>query len=177
MTTREYFLDVLRSKLGDYRKGSPEVLALWQSVVEPDRYTHGQIVQLANDLDWCGVLQLACLREAKLLDTYWKLGSGFVLRDIGTKAAVKVPKPGDIAILQRRPGAKKDVWHHFAVSRWEGSSDWSSIDGNAPTCVEKHHTRVLPTTTFYSIDALLPEMPEAGFPRDGEFSVPGVQDT
>lgn len=176
MTTREFFLDVLRSKLGDYHKGSPEVLKLWQNVLEPGKYTRAQIEQLAQEADWCGVLQLACLREAKLTDRHWKLGSGFVLALLGAGSVVKTPEPGDLAIIQRWPGAAKDAWHHFTVESWAGPTDWWSIDGNSPGCARKHHDRVLPTTTFYSIADLLPAMPEAGFVRGQEFSVPGVQD-
>ncbi len=87
-----------------------------------------------------------------------------------------MPQPGDLAIIQRWPGAKKDAWHHFTVEAWESPSDWWSIDGNSPGCERKHHDSVLLTTTFYSIAKLLPAMPEAGFARDGEFAVPGVQD-
>ena len=176
MTTRDYFLDVLRSKLGDYHKGSPEVLKLWQSVIEPGKYTQAQLEQLADEKDWCGVLQLACLREAKLTERYWKLGSGFVLALLGAGAATKTPKPGDLAIIQRWPGATKDAWHHFTVESWSSPTDWWSIDGNSPGCERKHHDRVLPTTTFYSIDELLPAMPEAGFVRGQVFSVKGIQD-
>jgi hypothetical protein len=176
VTTRDYFLDCLRAKLGDHRKGSPEVLKLWKAVVEPGKYTPAQVEQLAENEDWCGVLQLAGLREAKLTDRYWKLGSGFVLALLGAGAATKTPEPGDLAIIQRWPGATKDAWHHFTVESWAGPNDWWSIDGNSPGCIRKHHDRVLPTTTFYSIAKILPAMPEAGFVRGQEFSVPGVQD-
>jgi hypothetical protein len=176
MTTREYLLDVWRSKLGDYRKGSPEVLALWQSVVEPGKYSEAQVEQLAETQDWCGVLQLACLREAGLLpDTYWQLGSGFVLRKLGD-AVTKTPEPGDLWVIRRWPGATEDVWHHSGVLRWGGPNDWDSYDGNSPGCEINHRIKVFPTTTFYSIRKLLPVLPEAGFVRGQEHSVPGVQD-
>jgi hypothetical protein len=175
VTTRDYLLDVARAKVGDYRKGSPEVLALWKSVVEPDKYTPVQIEQFAQDLDWCGVFTLACLREARLSDAFWKLSSGYVLRVLGAAAATKTPQPGDIGIIQRWPGATKDAWHHYLIEEWRGPDGWTSIDGNSPGCERKSHGRVLPTTTFYSIRKLLPAMPEAGFLRDQEHSVPGIQ--
>lgn len=176
MTTRDYLLDVWRSKLGDYRKGSVEVLKLWQSVIEPGKYTPAQIEQFADDLDWCGVLQLACLREAKLTDAYWRIGSGFVLRVLGAGAATKTPEPGDIGVIQRWPGATKDAWHHFGVLSWSGPGDWVSFDGNSPGCETNARIAVFPTTTFYSIKKLLPKMPEAGFSRGHSHAVPGVQD-
>jgi hypothetical protein len=176
MTTRDFLLDVWRSKLGDYQKGSPEVLALWKAVVEPGKYTPAQVEQFAEDLDWCGVLQLACLREAKLTDRYWKLGSGFVLALLGADAATKTPEPGDLWVIRRWPGATKDVWHHSGVMTWNGPSDWESYDGNSPGCEINHRITVFPTTTFYSIRKLLPAIPEAGFVRGQAFSVPGVQD-
>jgi hypothetical protein len=176
LTTRDYLIDAAASKLGDYRKGSPEVFAIWRDVLDPAKWSDAQVRQYAAVKDWCGGFVLHCLREARLLDTYWQDGSGFVLRVLGAKAAVKVPEPGDIGILRRRPGATKDVWHHYLVSRWAGPSDWESIDGNAPCCERKPHTSVLPTTTFYSIAKLLPEMPEAGFSRDDPFAVSGVQE-
>lgn len=176
MTTREYLLDVARAKLGDYRKGSPEVLKLWRAVLEPGKYTPDQVEQLAETQDWCGVFVLACLRESKLTEAYWQLGSGFVLRVIGAAAATKTPEPGDIGIIQRWPGATKDTWHHYLVETWEGAKKWSSIDGNSPGCERKEHVSVLPTTTFYSLAKLLPALPEAGFSRTDPFAVPGVQD-
>jgi hypothetical protein len=176
VTTREYLLDVARSKLGDYRKGSPEVIAIWKEVLSPSLGPAAISHYAKSDADWCGAFTLACLREAKLLDCHWEIGSGYVLRVIGARAATKEPKPGDIGIIQRWPGATKDAWHHFFLSRWDGPNDWQSIDGNSPGVAYKEHDRVLPTTTFYSIEKLLPALPEAGFLRDGEFAVPGVQD-
>lgn len=176
MSTREYLLDVARSKLGDYRKGSPEVIAIWKDVLSPSLGA-AVIEQYAKgNADWCGAFTLHCLREAKLLDEHWQIGSGYVLRAIGAKAAVKVPKPGDIGIIQRWPGATKDAWHHYLVANWDAPTSWTSIDGNSPGVTMKRHDTVLPTTTFYSIEKLLPALPEAGFLRDGEFAVPGVQD-
>jgi len=176
MSTREYLLDVARSKLGDYRKKSPEVIAIWSDVLSPKLGAAAIAAYAKSDADWCGAFTLHCLREAKLLDEHWQIGSGYVLRVLGAKAAVKVPKPGDIGIIQRWPGAKSDAWHHYLVAEWNGPNDWQSIDGNSPGCAVKKHDTVLPTTTFYSIDALLKPMPEAGFSRDGEYAVGGIQD-
>jgi hypothetical protein len=174
MTTREYLLDCARAKLGDYRKGSPEVEALWGRVLEPGSLAAQQVKSYAKTKDWCGGFTLDCLREAKLTEFYWKDGSGYVIRLLGYGSVTKSPKPGDIGI---RVGPKENpVYHHFLVERWAGPNDWDSIDGNTPTCARKHHTSLDPTTVFYSIEKLLPAMPEAGFARDGEFAVPGVQD-
>jgi hypothetical protein len=175
VTTREYLIDVAVSKLGDYRKGSPEVIAIWRDVL-PASMTDAQVAHYAKSADWCGSFVLHCLREAKLLDTQWQIGSGFVLRVLGAKSAVKVPRPGDIGILQRRPGATKDVWHHYLYEGGDIAGEWTSIDGNSPGCSRKVHKSVPPTTTFYSIESLLPEMPEAGFLRTDPYAAPGIQD-
>lgn len=176
VTTREYLLDVARLRLGDYRKGSPEVQAIWRRVLDPVKWTDAMVAQYAKTKDWCGGLQLDLLREARLIpeSEYWQDGSGFVLRLLGYKSVTKTPKPGDIGI---RVGPKgREIYHHFMVEEWRGPSDWSSIDGNTPTCARKLHTSLDPTTVFYSIEKLLPPMPEAGFLRTDPYAVPGIQD-
>ena len=142
MTTREYLLDVAASKLGNYAKGSPEVFTIWRDVLPPGM-SDDAVRLYAKTADWCGGFVLHCLREAKLLDAHWQIGSGFVLRIIGAKAATKNPQPGDIGILQRRPGATKDTWHHFLFEGGDISGEWTSIDGNSPTCARKSHASVI----------------------------------
>ncbi len=174
MTTRDYLLDCARAKLGDYRKGSPEVEALWSRVLEPGSDAAKQVKAYAKTKDWCGGFTLDALREARLTDAYWRDGSGYVLRVLGARTAVKVPKPGDIGI---RVGPKgHEVYHHFIVEEWRDPNDWTSLDGNTPTAARKRHSSLDPTIVFYSIEKLLPAQPEAGFVRGQEFSVPGIQD-
>jgi hypothetical protein len=153
VTTRDYLLDIARSKLGDYRKGSPEVEAIWERVLE-GTHSPAQLKQYADTKDWCGGYTLDCLRDAGLTDVLWRDGSGYVIRLLGYKSVTKSPKPGDIGI---RVGPKlKPVYHHFIVTAWSGPDDWDSIDGNTPICEERHHTSLDPTIVFYSIDKLLP---------------------
>lgn len=173
MTTREYLLDCARAKLGSYAKGSPEVEGIWNRVLDP-AHLPAPVKTYAKTKDWCGGYTLDCLREAKLTDTFWQDGSGYVLRLLGAKSATRAPKPGDVGI---RVGPKgREVYHHFLVERWNGPTDWDSLDGNTPICERKHHAALDATIVFYSIEKLLPEMPEAGFARDGEFAVGGIQD-
>ena len=173
MTTRDYLIDVAASKLGDYRKGSREVEAIWRDVL-PESWTNKQVEQYAATKDWCGGFVLHCLREARLTDVRWKDGGGFVIPLLGYASVTKTPRPGDIGI---RVGPKgKEVYHHFLVVNWDGPHGWGSIDGNTPTCARKHHTSLDPTTVFYSIEKLLPELPEAGFSAEDPFAVPGVQE-
>jgi len=173
MTTREYLIDVAASKLGDYVKGSREVEAIWRDVL-PESWTDQQVKSYAKTKDWCGGLVLKCLREAKLTEVHWQDGSGFVIPLLGYASVTKTPKPGDIGI---RVGPKwHEVYHHFLVVTWDSPHGWGSIDGNAPTCVRRHHTSLDPTIVFYSIEKLLPAIPEAGFSSDSPFAVPGVQE-
>lgn len=124
--------------------------------------------------DWCGALTLDCLREARLTDRHWVDGSGYVIPLLGYESVTKAPKPGDIGI---RVGPKeRPVYHHFLVTDWAGPNSWRSIDGNTPICEEQRHTSLDSTIVFYSIEKLLPAVPEAGFTADSPFAVPGVQE-
>lgn len=176
MTTREFLLDCARSKLGDYAKGSPEVEALWRRVLDPIAWTDAQVIEYAKTKDWCGGYTLDCLREAQLTDVFWKNGSGYVVPLLGYGSVTKTPKPGDVGIREKNPATGKPVYHHFLVEEWNGPNDWTSLDGNAPTCARKHHTSLDPTIVFYSIEKLLPKLPEAGFSSESPFAVPGVQE-
>ncbi len=176
MTARDRILEVAASKIGPYGKGSPEVEAIWRDVLEPS-VSGPQVKQFAKNSEWCGGFVLCCLREAGVTAAHWKIGSGFVLGLLGSKAAIQTPLPGDIGI--RQGAASHPVFHHFFVERYASPTDWDSIDGNSPHCDRHHHTALDPTITFYSIASLLPleaELPEAGFVRGQKFSVPGIQD-
>lgn len=154
MSSRDCLLEIARSKIGRYAKGSPEVEALWSRVLDPAKHPPAQVKQYAKTKDWCGGLTLDCLREAQLTNVFWLDGSGYVIRLLGYKSVTKSPKPGDIGI---RVGPKEDpVYHHFLVERWGGPKDWDSVDGNTPYCERKHHTSLDPTIVFYSIAKLLP---------------------
>lgn len=176
MTVRDRILGVAASKIGAYGKGSPEVEAIWRDVLDAS-VGNAEIPQFAKHNEWCGGFVLNCLREAGVTDVHWKIGSGFVLSLLGAKSATKTPQPGDIGIRQGSPPHL--VYHHFFVEKYAGHDDWDSIDGNSPNCSRHHHVWLDPTITFYSIAALLPAqepLPEAGFVRGQEFSVPGIQD-
>jgi len=174
MSTREFLIDMAASKLGNYGKGSAEVVAIWKNALDPSSMNEAQIVQFAKTNEWCGGFVLSCLHDSSLLkDVFWKVGSGFVLRILG-KHTTKTPKPGDVGIREGVDPHK--VYHHFLVERWGGPTDWDSIDGNSPTAARHHHMSLDPTITFYSIDSILPAMPEGGFVRGQEFSVPGIED-
>lgn len=174
MTTREYLRDKIEESLGNYRKGSPEVAAIWERVAD---MPPAQANSYGKTADWCGGYVLDRLHAAGLaLKTRWKVGLGFVIALLGYDSITKTPKMGDIGIRQKDPRSGKDVWHHFFVARWNGPTDWDSWDGNSPGAALKHHTSLDPSITFYSIEELLPVMPEAGFVRGQEHSVPGVQD-
>lgn len=173
MTTREFLIDTAVSKLGNYGKGSPEVIAIWRDVLSP-ALSDQQVKVFAQTSEWCGAFVLNCLREAKITpDLHWKIGSGFVL-PLLAKHVTKTPQPGDIGIRAGAPG--HEVWHHFLVERWNGPGDWDSIDGNSPTAARHHHTSLDSTITFYDISSLLPALPEGGFVRGQPFSVPGIED-
>lgn len=173
MTTREFLIDVAVAKLGKYGKGSPQVEAIWRRVL-PATTTDPQVKQAAEKLEWCGAFVLDCLREAKLTDAVWRLGEGFVLRTLKPSAATKNPKPGDIGI--RVGPASKPLNHHFLVEAWNGPKDWTSLDGNSPHAARHHHRSLDRTTTFYSIEKLLPLLPEPGFLPGQIHSVPGIQE-
>ncbi len=176
MTARDRILEVAASKLGHYGKGSPQVEAIWRNVLDAS-VSDAAIPQFALHNEWCGGFVLNCLREAGVTNAHWKIGRGFVLDLLGSRAATKSPVPGDIGIRQGMPPHL--VYHHFLIEKYAGPGDWDSIDGNSPTCARHHHTSLDPTIIFYSIAALLPAeepLPEAGFVRDQKFSVPGIQD-
>lgn len=178
MSVRDRILEVAVSKLGDYGKGSREVLAIWRDVL-PANVTEAQVKQAADKLEWCGAFALHCLREAGVTQTHWVIGEGFVLRLLTSKAATKTPQPGDIGITQGPP--ERRLFHHFIVTNFIAPHDWDSIDGNSPHCAHRRHAALDPTTTFYSVQSLLPagdhfERPEAGFVRGQPFAIPGIQD-
>jgi hypothetical protein len=169
VTTRTKIVEVAVSKLGGYVTGSPEVYAIWRDVLEPAT-TDAQVLQFAAEAAWCGGFVLHCLRQAGVAtDVHWQIGTGFVLRVLRGSSATKEPRPGDIGIYTGK------LWHHILVERWNGASDWASIEGNTPRCERKQHTRLDASLTFYNIEKLLP-LPEAGFLRGQPFSVPGIQD-
>jgi hypothetical protein len=173
MTTREFLVDLAVAKLGQYGKGSPQVEAIWRRVL-PANVTDRQVTQLAVSLEWCGAFVLDCLREARLTDATWILGQGFVLKTLKRSAATKTPKPGDVGI--RVGPATRPLNHHFLVEAWSRNDDWSSLDGNSPHASRHHHTSLDPTTTFYSVEKLLPVLPPAGFLPGQPHSVPGIQE-
>ncbi len=177
MTTREYLHDVAVARLGNYGKGSAQVEALWRRVLEPGSPVAAQVKNYASTKDWCGGHILDCLHEAGLAkDVFWKDGSGFVLRLVarGLLKVTRKPQMMDIGIKAGPPTNR--VWHHFWFEGGELPANWDSLDGNTPVCARKHHTWLDPTVTFYDIGGLLPALPEAGFVRGQEHSVPGIQD-
>lgn len=114
---------------------------------------------------WCGAFALWCLRQAGLTDWHWAIGKGFLWRLPRTET----PLPGDLG-YQDQP-----FQHHFVVVEADQHT-LTSVDGNQgkPGVQERHRAVGSPKLVFYSIAPLL--LPEAGFLRDGEFAVPGIQD-
>lgn len=126
----------------------------------------------SKELEWCGLFCLAMLHKAGFaLDVHWTIGGGFCEEQHLPKT--RDPQPGDVAYFA------VPFQHHALVEMVRGD-DVHTIDGNqVGDAVTRRRRDRSKATCYYSIQPLLdavPELPEAGFLRDGPFSVPGIQD-
>jgi hypothetical protein len=157
VTTRAYVVELARGELG---KSDPAVY--WREVLGPKWVG-------PYPKHWCGAFCLWALRQAGLTDWEWEVGKGFLWRLQRTKT----PEPGDIGYVDQ------PFQHHFLVTEADRHTI-SSVDGNQGTPGVQARSRVANKHTYFSIAALLSvaeaKLPEAGFVRGQEFSVPGVQD-
>lgn len=157
MTTRDYVVELARGELG---KSDPD--KYWREVLGPE--WRGPFPK-----HWCGAFGLWCLRQAGLTDWRWEVGKGFLWRLPRTM----VPLPGDMGYVDQ------PFQHHFVVVEADRHTI-SSVDGNQGTPGVQARSRATGKHAYYSIDALVAaaeaKLPEAGFVRGQEHSVPGVQD-
>jgi hypothetical protein len=159
MTTRDYVVEIARGYVGSNDRAGFWLKALGH---DPGKSKH-----------WCGAFWLACIKEAGLTDIKWGIdGTGVQALHL---RPTRHPEPGDLGYID------EPNQHHFLVESVDGKT-YSSIDGNAGTPGVQRNHRALKTTgvIFYSIEPLLAAaqaaLPEAGFVRGQDFSVPGVQD-
>ena len=138
---RARVVEIARAEIGDQRKGSPQVREYWAAVCP--QYSRGQITDLAESLEWCGVFALWCLHQSGVTTVPWELGRGFVYHLPRSHA----PEPGDVLV----GGAP--LWHHGIVESltMRGARPWlASIEGNTPNV--RRRDRPAPAGfTYYSI--------------------------
>jgi hypothetical protein len=166
VTTRDLVLSCAAKLIGNYGKGSPEVYSIWRQVCDPS-WTNAQVKQFADTQEWCGGSALCVYQNAGLTKLPWKMGLGF--KDALGLKKVPWPQPGDLAIQDHKP------YHHMIVEYWNHDNDWGDLAGNTPFYARHRHGSSK-GIEFYSIEPLLETLPEAGFLRGQEFSVPGVQE-
>jgi hypothetical protein len=159
VTTRDRIVEIARGYVG-----SSDRVAFWLKALgsDPGKSKH-----------WCGAFWLACAKEAGLTDINWGI-DGTGVQALKLKPTRR-PEPGDLGYVDQ------PFQHHFLVEAVDEKT-YSSIDGNAGTPGVQRKFRALktPGVIFYSIEPLLAaaeaNLPEAGFVRGQEFSVPGIQD-
>ena len=168
---RAKILEVATAEIGPQSKGSLKVEAYWRDVLPP-AWTDAQVHLYAKTKEWCGCFALWCLRRAGLAqDIHWIDGTGF----LGPARLVqtRTPSRGDVGYVPH------PFQHHFVFDRIDSDGWVHSVDGNQPDVREKRRRQE--GLTFYAIETLIvaapaEPLPEAGFLRGQEFSVPGIQD-
>ncbi len=133
---------------------------------------------------WCGCFCLWVLHQVGLAREHkWGIDGSGMVGPLKLKQT-RTPSRGDIGYLD------KPFQHHFLFD-YEHDGKVFSVDGNQPDV--RQRVRPKAGIVFYSISSLLdvgdrdrdtdplppaeePTLPEAGFLRGQEFSVPGIQD-
>jgi hypothetical protein len=123
---------------------------------------------------WCGVFCLWVLHQVGLAREHkWGIDGSGMVGPLHLKRTV-TPSRGDICYLDQ------PFQHHFLFD-YEHDGKIFSVDGNQPDV--RQRVRPKAGIAFFSISSLLDAdardtdpLPEAGFLRGQEFSVPGIQD-
>jgi hypothetical protein len=171
VTTRDHLLECAAKLIGNYGKGSREVYAIWRQVLPPV-WTNAQVEHYAKTREWCGGSLLCAVQNAGLTSESWEDSKGF-LHKLGLPRTQQ-PRPGDLAVQDHKP------YHYMLVEWWNHSNDWGDLAGNTPFYARHRHASSK-GIVFYDIEPLIiaaqAKLPEPGFLRGQEFSVPGVQDS